>query len=260
MEVRKMSNLKARLKSGEFITGTMITLVENPDIIKILKIAGFDFVIIDNEHGSFDYGVVARMCSVAKAIDFPAIIRIPEPRREIVLKYMEMGADGILLPNCENAETAKMLVEFSKYAPMGNRGVSLLRGHNSYLAPASATEYMRKANEETIIMCQIESPVGVENAASMLDVDGVDACFIGPNDLSQSFGLMGQFSHPAVTGAMDKVVAAAKAKGKFSGVHFSGSPDMLKPWMEKGMTLNLWANDIIMMMNNAREGLGKIRA
>ena len=255
-----MGCLKNRLKNGESIIGTMITLIENPDIAKIIKLSGFDFMIIDNEHGYFDYGVVARICSVARAIDFTTIIRIPEPRREIVLKYMEMGADGILLPNCENATTARLLIEYSKYAPMGNRGVSLMRGHTGFVVPTSATEYMQKANDETIIMCQIESPAGVDNVESILDVEGVDACFIGPNDLSQSYGLMGQFTHPTVVAAMDKVTTAAKAKGKFSGVHFSGSPDMLKPWMEKGMTLNLWSNDVTMMMNYAKEGLAKLKS
>ena len=254
-----MGNLKARLRNGESIIGTMITTVDNPDIAKILKVCGFDFFIIDNEHGSYDYSAVARICSVARAIDFTTVIRIPEPRREVVLKYMEMGADGILLPNCESAETAKLLVEYSKYAPMGDRGVSLQRGHTGYIAPKSATEYMQKANEENIIMCQIESPKGVENVEAILNVEGVDACFIGPNDLSQSYGLMGQFDHPTIVGAMDKVVAAAKAKGKFSGVHFTGSPEMLKPWMAKGMTLNLWSNEVTMILNNAREGLAKLR-
>ena len=254
-----MSNLKARLKNGEFITGTMISVVDHPDIAKIIKVCGFDLMIIDNEHGTFDYGAAARICSVSKAIDLPTIVRIPEPRREIVLKYMEMGADGVLLPNCESVEAAKLLVEYSKYAPMGNRGVSLLRGHTGYVTPASATEYMQKANDETIIMCQIESPIGVDNVGAILDVDGVDACFIGPNDLSQSYGLMGQFTHPTVVGAIEKVAEAAKARGKFSGIHFTGSPDLLKPWMAKGMTLNLWSNDITMMMNSAREGLAKLR-
>jgi len=254
-----MNNLKARLKNGESIIGTMVTLVDHPDIAKILKVCGFDFMVIDNEHGTFDYGTVARICSVTKANGMPTVIRIPEPRREIVLKYMDMGATGLMLPNCENAEMAKLLVEFSKYAPMGNRGVSLLRGHSEYSAPASATEYMQKANDETIIMCQIESPAGVDNAGAILDVDGIDACFIGPNDLSQSYGLMGQFAHPTVVGAIEKVAEAARTRGKFSGIHFAGSPDLLKPWMEKGMTLNLWSTDITLMMNSAREGLAKLR-
>ena len=254
-----MANLKRRLKNGESIIGTMVSMVDHPDIAKVIKVAGFDYMIVDNEHGAYDYSAVARIVSVARAIDFTTLVRIPETRREIVLKYMDMGADGILLPNCETAEMAKLLVEFSKYAPLGNRGVSLLRGHSGYVAPSSPVEYMNKANEETILMCQIESPIGVENAASILDVEGIDACFIGPNDLSQSYGLMGQFTHPTIVGAMEKVAAAAKAKGKYSGVHFTGSPDMLKPWMEKGMTLNLWSNEVIMIMNSAKDGLAKLR-
>ena len=254
-----MSSLKVRLKNGESIIGTMITVMDHPDIVKIMKVAGFDFVIIDNEHGSFDYSTVDRMCSVAKAIDFPAVIRIPEARREIILKYMDMGAGGVMLPNCDNAEMAKLVVEFSKYAPLGNRGVAMLRGHSGFVAPVSAVEYMQKANDETIVMCQIESQEGVKNVASILDVDGVDACFIGPNDLSQSYGQMGKFDHPTVVEAIDKVMSAAKAKGKFSGIHFPNA-DMLKPWMEKGMTLNLCSNEVSMMINSGRDALAKLRA
>jgi len=255
-----MSSIKARLKNGEYIIGTMITLIDNPDIAKIIKVCGFDYMVIDNEHGFYDYKSIAGICSVSRAIDFPTIVRIPEPRREIILKYMEMGADGLLLPNCETAAAAKLLVEYSKYAPLGNRGVSLLRGHTGFNSPSSPVEYMEKANNETLLMCQIESPVGVDNINEILDVEGVDACFIGPNDLSQSYGLMGQFTHPTVTGAIERVAEAAKAKGKVSGIHFTGSPDMLLPWMEKGMKLNLWTNDITMIINNAKEGLKKLKS
>ena len=254
-----MGNLKARLKKGESIIGTMISLVENPDIAKIIKLCGFDYMIIDNEHGCYDYSTIARICSVSKAIDFSTLVRIPEPRREIVLKYMDMGADGLLLPNCEDADSARLLVEYSKYAPMGNRGVALRRGHTGFDTPASPEEYMNKANDETILMCQIESPKGVDIIEAILDINGIDAAFVGPNDLSHSYGLMGQFDHPVIVGAMEKVLAAAKSRGKFSGVHFSGSPGMLKPWMEKGMTLNLWSNEIAMIMSNAREGLTELK-
>ncbi|MCL2094203.1 MAG: aldolase/citrate lyase family protein [Treponema sp.] len=255
-----MARIKERLKNGETLVGTMVTLVEHPDIVKVIQVAGFDYLVMDNEHGSFDYSTLARICSVARAVDFPLVIRIPECRREIVLKYMEMGAHGLLLPNCEDPETARSLVDFSKYAPLGNRGVSLLRGHTGYRAPASATQYMAESNEETLIMCQIESQRAVENVEAILDVEGVDAAFIGPNDLSQSFGLMGQFTHPTIEAAMDRVLGAAKARGKYSGVHYTGGVEMLQPWIAKGMSLNLWTNDITMMLNNAKEGLGKLRA
>jgi 2-dehydro-3-deoxyglucarate aldolase/4-hydroxy-2-oxoheptanedioate aldolase len=254
-----MSNIKQRLKNSEPITGTMITVFDNPDIVKILKVCGFDMFMIDCEHGCFDHSKVAALLGMARAVDIAGFVRIPQATREVILKYMEAGADGIMLPNCDTVEQAKLLVEYAKYAPLGNRGVSLLRGHTGYAPTSSATEYMQKANEQTVIMCQIESPTGVANVGAMLDLDGIDAAFIGPNDLSQSYGLMGQFSHPTVVGAIESVAAAAKERGKFSGIHIIGPTANLKAWMDKGMTLNLWSNDITMMMNSAREGLSQLR-
>ena len=254
-----MSNIKQRLKNNESIVGTMITVFDNPDIVKILKVCGFDLFMIDCEHGSYDYSNAAALLGMGRAIGMPGFVRIPEARREVVLKFMEMGAIGLMLPNCDTVEQAKALVEYSKYAPLGNRGVSMLRGHNGYAPVPSAVEYMQKANEETVIMCQIESPIGVKNVGDMLDLEGVDAAFIGPNDLSQSYGLMGQFDHPTVVGAIESVIAAAKARGKFSGIHITSAPKNLQAWIDKGMSLNLWSNDITMMMNNAREGLAQLK-
>jgi 2-dehydro-3-deoxyglucarate aldolase/4-hydroxy-2-oxoheptanedioate aldolase len=107
-------------------------------------------------------------------------------------------------------------------------------------------------------MVQIESPKGVENVGRMLDVEGIDAAFIGPNDLSQSMGIMGQTSHPDFIAAVDRVIEAARQRKKFSGVHMM-SADALLPWMKKGMTLNLWSNEVLLMMDAAKGGLAKLR-
>lgn len=252
------SNLKARLKNGEQVLGTMVTVFDNPEVAKLIKVIGFDFFIVDSEHGNMDYGTVANMFAVAREAGIPAFVRIPEVRREVILKYMEIGAKGLLLPNTETVEQAKKLVEYSKYYPLGNRGVSLMRGHTGFEKPESATDYMKETNEETILMVQIESPTGVKNIEEILDVEGIDAAFIGPNDLSQSMGIMGQTDRPEFIDAVDKVIAAAKSKQKYSGIHLM-STDALKPWMEKGMTLNLWANDIIMMINAGKKGISELK-
>lgn len=254
-----MSSLKVRLRNGESVVGTMICVVGNPDIIKIMQASGFDFVVIDNEHGCFDYGVAAGMIGLARALDFPCLVRIPNAGREGILKYMEMGASGFLLPNCDTAEQAKALVEHSKYAPLGNRGVSMLRAHTGYEKVASPVEYMKRANDDGVLLCQIESSRGVGNIDSILAVDGVDAAFIGPNDLSQSYGLMGQYDHPTVAGAIDRVMEAAKRAGKHSGIHMVGPTASLKEWMRKGMTVNLWSNEVALMQQAAREGLSQLR-
>jgi 2-keto-3-deoxy-L-rhamnonate aldolase RhmA len=251
-------NLKERLKAGQSILGTMITVFDNPEIAKILKVCGFDFFIVDCEHGNFDYSDVAKMSTVAREAGIPLMVRIPEARREVVLKFMELGARGLLLPNTETVSQAKALVTYSKYYPMGNRGVSLLRTHTGFEKIDSATEYMNKVNEENILMVQIESPTAVENINNLLDVEGIDAAFVGPNDLSQSMGIMGQTDNPQFIAAVDKVIDAARRRGKFSGIHMM-SVETLQPWIEKGMSLNFWSNDVIMLMNAAKAGLAKLK-
>jgi 2-dehydro-3-deoxyglucarate aldolase/4-hydroxy-2-oxoheptanedioate aldolase len=219
----------------------MVTTFASPDIAKILQVCGFDFLIVDCEHGSFTTREVANIIAVARGIGMPALVRIPEMRREHALKFMEMGASGLLLPNTESAEQAKMLVDCTKYAPLGHRGVSLSRPHTDFKKVSGAT-YMPEANDETILMCQIESRKGVENVEEIIAVEGIDVAFIGPNDMTQDYGILGQFEHPEIVAAFERIVAAAEANGKWAGAHFGGAAP-LKPWLKKGMQINMWNSD-----------------
>ena len=105
-----MSTLRERMRAGENLVGTMVNIMSHPDIPRILQSCGFDFFIIDCEHGSFDYSQVASMVAVAKAIHLPVLVRIPGALREPVLRLMEMGADGLMLPSTDTAELARKLV------------------------------------------------------------------------------------------------------------------------------------------------------
>ena len=236
-----MASLQERLRNGEQVLGTMVTTFASSDIAKILQVCGFDFLIVDCEHGSFTTREVANIIAVARGIGMPALVRIPEMRREHALKFMEMGASGLLLPNTESAEQAKMLVDCTKYAPLGHRGVSLSRPHTDFKKVSGAT-YMPEANDDTILMCQIESRKGVENVEEIIAVEGIDVAFIGPNDMSQDYGILGQFEHPEIVAAFEKIIAAAQANGKWAGAHFGGAAP-LKPWLKKGMQINMWNSD-----------------
>lgn len=251
------NQLKARLRRGERVLGTMITVFDNPEIAKLLKVCGFDYFIVDCEHGAFHYGAVANILAMAREIGIAGVVRVPEAKREVVLKFMEMGAAGLLLPNTDTPEQARALVEYSKYTPLGRRGVSLLRPHTGFEKIESAADYMRQSNEETLLMAQIESPLGVSNVEAILSIDGIDAAFIGPNDLSQNMGIYGQLTHPDFIAALDHVIATARRLDKFSGIHLMASAG-LKPWIEKGMTLNLCGNDVEMMMRAARATIAEV--
>lgn len=142
-----------------------------------------------------------------------------------------------------------------------NKSDMLLRAHSGYESIANSVEYMQKANEETILMVQIESTVGVDNVGEILDVEGIDVAFVGPSDLSQSMGIMGQLEQPIFVEALDKISAAAKARNKAAGIHcMYPKTNLLKGWVEKGLTFNLWSNDVEMLMNSGRENLAKINS
>jgi len=142
---------------------------------------------------------------------------------------------------------------------MGKRGVSLMRAHTGFEKIESAAQYMQENNADTLLMAQIESPLAVKNVEAILDVDGIDAAFIGPNDLTQNMGIYGQFTHPEYITALDHVIASARKREKFSGIHLMASAG-LKPWIEKGMTLNLCGNDVDLMMKGARQAIAEINS
>ncbi len=236
-----MAAIKNRLKAGEQLLGTMITTFASPDLVKILKNCGFDFCMVDCEHGSFTTREVSDMIGAGRGFGMPVLVRIPEIRREHVLHYMEMGASGLLLPNTESADQARKLVDYAKYAPLGHRGVSLSRPHTDF-RKVNGPEYMASANAEIMLLCQIESQAGVDHIEEILAVPGIDAALIGPNDMSQDFGMLGQYGHPRMVAAFERVMEAAAAQGKWSGVHFGGA-EPLKPWIQKGMQINMWNSD-----------------
>ena len=253
-----MATVKERAFAGENLFGTMVCLFDTPDIARMLQVCGFDFFVLDMEHGYCDNSRVAGMLLTAKMAGIPAIVRAARPQREIVMKYMEMGAAGILLPNTETAQHARKRVEYSKYAPLGNRGVALLKAHAGFDA-GPAVPYMQKANDETILMVQIESPTGVANIDEILSVPGIDCAFIGPNDLSQTYGIMGQFENPVLHEAIETVIAAAQRHGKFCGIHIGGV-ERERFWMQKGMNFNLFGADTVFMMNAAKDALKALKA
>lgn len=247
---------REKLEEGGRLLGTMVTTFASADLPKILARCGFDFFVVDCEHGSFTTREVADMLAVARAISLPGVVRIPELRREHVLKFLEMGAEGLLLPNTESAEQAQQLVDWAKYAPMGHRGVSLNRPHTDFEKVDGRT-YMEQSNRGTVLMAQIESREGVEHVAEIMAVDCIDLALIGPNDMSQDYGLLGQYTHPEMEAAFAKVVAGAQASGKRAGGHFSGAA-ALKPWLDRGMTVNMWNSDLGMLKAGSA-GMAELR-
>jgi 2-keto-3-deoxy-L-rhamnonate aldolase RhmA len=244
-----MTPLRHRLQCGELVVGTMISEVRNPNVAYLLAQSGFDFLIIDNEHGAYSDETVSDLVAAARGAGVAVVVRIPEIRRETVLKPLDSGAAGLLVPQVNTPEEAAEIVRHAKYPPQGNRGVALRRPHSQY-ARVSAADYLQQANDETFIAVQAESVEAVGNIDAIAAVDGIDCLFVGPYDLSVSLGIPGQVDHPREVEAIDKVVAACRRHRKVGGILLFDA-ELLRGWIEKGMRLVSYSSDVTLLADAA---------
>lgn len=195
--------------------GVMLNEVVFSNFPLIMRQAGMDFMILDGEHGGFDYAAMAGIIMVARQTKIPIIVRLADNSRKDITKVMDMGADGVLLPMTNRAADIEQVVRYGKYAPVGQRGISTNRGHTFYNMK-NLQEYMRYANMSTMIFAQIETEEGLANVDEILRVSGVAGVFLGPNDLSCSLNCIGD--QEPILAAIRKVGQAAKNAGKRAGI------------------------------------------
>lgn len=209
--------LRKRLAQGDKAIGIMLSEIYVPNITRLIAGCGYDYLLIDCEHGYFDMTQVANIIAVAQGAKLPVLVRVTQPSRTNITKYLDMGANGILLSDVMNREEAERLVALCKYSPRGNRGVSTFRAHTNY-ASGNVQQLMDAANESVIVICQIESPQTVEQIDEITSIRDVDGVLIGPNDLSQHMGIFGQYKHPDMVAAIHRVAESAQKNGKWSGI------------------------------------------
>lgn len=243
-------SFKERLQSGQPLIGTFISEVRNPLIAGMLAEAGMDFLIVDMEHAAYNYETAAAICAVGREAGIGCLVRIPEIRRETVLKPLDMGAAGLLVPQVESVDQVRALVQHAKYPPQGKRGAALRRAHNRYGQVADAAGYLAAANEQTVLVIQVESPQAVEALEDMLTLRAVDGVFVGPFDLSVAMGIPGQLTHPALQEQVEKVIAACQRHGVICGIHQSNI-EGAKFWLERGIRLLAYSGDGAMIVDAA---------
>ena len=197
--------------------GLMVSEIAFANLPIILKNVGMDYFILDYEHGAFDYSDLSKIIMNAKLSNIKCIVRIPNNQRKDIIKIMDMGADGLLLPMTSFKEDIKQVVKYSKYPPLGNRGISTMRAHTLY-NPSNVLDYIKQANQETMVFAQIETVNGVNNVKEILSVEGVSGAFVGPNDLSADYGCLGDSNSSYILDAIEKVAKEAKLAHKISGI------------------------------------------
>jgi 2-keto-3-deoxy-L-rhamnonate aldolase RhmA len=251
------AGLRKRVLGGECVYGTMIRQARDPGAPSIFAAAGYDFVFIDMEHGNYNMETVADLIRGAKSAGMATIIRVPRLETFFISRVLDAGAEGIMVPMTSTKEQAEEIVRYSKYTPLGQRGFGNQTGQTDY-RPLKTLDFMKEANEHTLIVAQIETREAIENVDSILSVEGIDVGLIGPNDLSISLGIPDQMGSEIITKAIDKVVESAKKKGKASGIHI-GNIEAIKKWRTKGMTVLAFSTDIGFMYNASKSGLEELK-
>mgnify|MGYP005848379487 CR=1 FL=1 len=249
--------VKQRLLKGETVIGTMVQELRTPAIAQILKQAGFDFFMIDMEHGSYSMETAADIIRVGRLLDMCPLVRVASPEYHLIARPLDQGAMGVMMPRLEARAQVEKLVEAMKYPPAGKRGCSSDAPHSEYdFSPLP--EWLEANNEDTLVIAQIERKVAIENVDDLLSVPGVDVALIGPEDLSVSLGAPGETGHPLVVDAIEKVIASAQRHGVTPGIHM-GSTERLLGWMAKGMRMIMYSSDLGFIMEAGAAGLSRLR-
>jgi 4-hydroxy-2-oxoheptanedioate aldolase len=207
---------KRKLAAGGTAIGVFQAFAA-PAMTELLGYCGFDFVVIDAEHGPLDPKDVEDMTRAAEVTGTTPIVRVPQNIPQVLLRYLDVGPQGVLIPWCQSAAEAHAAVQATKYHPEGRRGLAGVKAAQYGIGMALA-EYTRVANAETLVVVQIETAAAVEALPEILQVPGVDAFFIGPNDLSQSLGYPARPEEPAVQEVIDRALDTIIGAGKTAGI------------------------------------------
>tara|TARA_B100000686_G_scaffold337412_1_gene408504 strand:+ start:262 stop:1023 length:762 start_codon:yes stop_codon:yes gene_type:complete len=222
---------KQKLDDGETVYGAFF---RTPDtsLIELQGYLGWDFLVLDGEHGTLQPRDVEDQCRACELRGITPIARATTNEQSIILRFMDTGVQGALIPFVNTADDAERAVQSIKYQPRGKRGLAGIRAAD-FGRTQSLGDYVKQANEETLVIAQIETTEGLANLDAIVQTPDVDIIFIGPNDLANSLGHPGNIPHPDVQAAMDKIAAATLNAGKILGLMIYNS-EGARQWRDKG--------------------------
>jgi 2-dehydro-3-deoxyglucarate aldolase/4-hydroxy-2-oxoheptanedioate aldolase len=253
----KQNRFRQALRAGGIPAGHMIMEFGTRGVAKLLDSADLDFVVYDMEHSGMEMDRIFDLIAWSKAATYAPFVRVPQGMYHFLARVMDGGALGVMVGNVETPEQAREIVQAVKYAPEGKRGVGLGTAHTDYVMPDPAA-YFREANENSVVICQIESGLGVANVNGIAATPGVDVVWVGHFDLTQSMGIPAQFHHERFLDALRTVVGAAKRNGKHAGIQ-PGSPEQADAWIGIGFDVISWSSDIGVYRAALQSAISRLR-
>ncbi|ANE51062.1 hypothetical protein SY85_11675 [Flavisolibacter tropicus] len=254
----KSSRVKKILREGGICYGTMLRMLRTPQAVALCASQHWDYVILDTEHNDYDLETLSNFCLASKYVDMDLYVRVPDKLYHQMAQMLDVGAEGLILPQVRTDEEARRIINATKYAPLGKRGVSLSETVTLF-GDYSQAAYTQWANEELMNIIQIESEEGVNNVGKILSNKGIDAVMIGPADMSQDMGISGQLEHPRLEEAFHEIIEQCNKYDVAPGIHFS-KMEYVEKWVKEGMRFVTYSYDSKFIKDAYSESLQKLRS
>jgi 2-keto-3-deoxy-L-rhamnonate aldolase RhmA len=246
----RKNTLKEKLDQKQEVFGTWI-MTNSLDNAEILGHTGADFIMIDAEHGSMDIETAGTMVAVIRGTQATPLVRVAGNEKSLIKKVLDSGVDGVMIPMVNTKAEAEQAVRYCKYPPIGERGTGAGRAVLFGASDASYADYYSQANDEVLVIVQIEHYEAVENIEEILSVPNIDIAFVGPYDLSVSMGLPGQMNHPDVLENFRKVVEACEKHNVVPGI--MTWEDGIKQHLDLGFKFLLGGIDGAILYNGVKK-------
>ena len=243
------NNLRQKLLAGETVIGPFLTL-PSADVVEMIAIAGFDFAVVDTEHGMYSEERAAALVRAAAARSMAAVVRVPKVDAPLITKALDMGAEGVMVPQISSPEAAAAAIAAARYHPLGNRGV-MAHVRNAAYSSLGDPDFYARENERAAVILQIEGSDGIESLPELCQLDGVDCFFIGVMDLSQSLGVPGQPEHPRVLELVGSTVELCRQTGKALGI-YAHDQTAGRRWLDLGIQFLGYHTDAGVMVDAFR--------
>jgi 4-hydroxy-2-oxoheptanedioate aldolase len=251
----RVNELKKKLAAGQTVVGSF-AYVPSAKFVEILGWIGFDFVVIDMEHGPIDTIVAEDMIRAAELSGSTPLIRITHNSRHLMLRALDIGAQGVHVPDINTIDDAHRAAASCKYGPVGNRGLAGVRAAE-YGLNQTLAEYTRVANDNTMVIAHIESKESADNLDALLDMDGIDVYYLGPEDMSNSLGIPGQSKDPKVVRIVEDSIRTIAAKGKIAGC-IAADAATARRYIELGARY-IASHGVRFMANGSRQFISELR-
>lgn len=230
----RTNTVKRSLKEGKLQIGCGFNNIRSLEVPRILAAAGFHWTFLDGEHGGFGQETLQDLCHECAAAGVSPIVRVADMQYALIARALDCGAQGVIFPRVESPELLERAVSWTKFPPLGVRGFGLAATHVDY-ERATIPQILQHMNDNVMVVLQIETKLAVERREELLSVPGIDAVLIGPVDLSISLGVPGDFEHPSMIEAMEKIRESCVRHGVAPGTQ-TRTVALAKLWISRGMT------------------------